>query len=92
MVTIFNEELWKTSLALAAELRTAGLNVLTYPEPAKLPKQFKFADKMKVKAAVTVGPDEAAQGKVAVKNLGTGEQVIVTREAMVETIRGLVNA
>jgi histidyl-tRNA synthetase len=92
MVTVFSEELWKTSLEVAAQLRAAGLNVMTYPEPAKLPKQFKFADRMKVKVAVTVGPDEAANGAVAVKNLGTGEQVVVTREAMVEAIRGVVHA
>jgi histidyl-tRNA synthetase len=90
MVTVFSEELWKTSLEVAAQLRAAGLNVMTYPEPAKLPKQFKFADRMKVKVAVTVGPDEVANGAVAVKNLGTGEQVVVTREAMVDTVKGLV--
>ncbi|MEW5938979.1 MAG: histidine--tRNA ligase [Chloroflexota bacterium] len=86
MVTVFDESLWKNSLALAAELRAAGLNVMTYPEPAKLPKQFKYADKMKARVAVTVGPDEAAKGQVAVKNLGTGEQVIVRREAAMEAI------
>ncbi len=90
LVTVFEESLWLTSFALAAELRGAGLNVMVYPEPAKLPKQFKFADRMKMKAAVTIGPDEAAKGQVAVKNLSSGEQVIVTREAAAETIRGIV--
>ncbi len=90
MVTMFDESLKLQSLSLAAELRRAGLNVLVYPEPAKLPKQFKYADKMKAKVAVTIGPDEAAQGKVAVKSLATGEQVIVTKEAAVETIRKLI--
>lgn len=88
MVTMFNDDLRLQSMSIAAELRRAGLNVLVYPEPAKLPKQFKFADKMKVKVAVTVGPDEETQGKVAVKNLATGEQVIVQRDAAVETIQG----
>ena len=90
LVTMFDENLKLQSLSLAAELRRAELNVLVYPEPAKLPKQFKYADKMKVKVAVTIGPDEAAQGRVAVKNLAMGEQVNVTREAAVETIRGLL--
>jgi histidyl-tRNA synthetase len=90
MVTVFDQSLWPMSLALAADLRRVGLNVMTYPEPAKLPKQFKYADKMKVKVAVTVGPDEAAQGRVAVKNLGSGEQVVVTREAVVDAIRKIV--
>ena len=90
MVTMFDESFRLQSLALAGELRRASLNVMVYPEPAKLPKQFKFADKMKVKVAVTIGPDEAAKGQVAVKNLANGEQVIVTREAAAETIKQLV--
>jgi histidyl-tRNA synthetase len=90
LVTMFDESLRLQSLSLAAELRRAGLNVMTYPEPIKLPKQFKFADKMKMKVAVTIGPDEAANGQVAVKNLSNGEQVTVTREAAAEAIRKIL--
>ncbi|NTW88876.1 MAG: histidine--tRNA ligase, partial [Desulfobulbaceae bacterium] len=53
------------SLSLATELRRAGINAMIFPEPAKLPKQFKYADKMKMKVAATIGPDEAANGQVA---------------------------
>jgi histidyl-tRNA synthetase len=86
-VTVFDESMWLKSYELAAQLRQAGLNAMVYPEPAKLQKQFKFADKMKMRVAVTVGPDEAANGLAAVKNLLSGEQVTVTREALVEEIR-----
>jgi histidyl-tRNA synthetase len=90
LVTVFDESMWMKSFELSAELRKAGLDTLVYPEPAKLQKQFKFADKMKIKVAVTIGPDEAANGQVAVKNLINGEQITVTREAMAESIRGLL--
>lgn len=90
LVTVFNEELLLKSFALALELRNAGLNVLVYPEAAKLPKQFKFADKMKMKVALVLGPDEDANRQVVVKNLSTGEQVAVAREALVEAICSLV--
>ena len=90
LVTIFDESLMKESFSLSAELRSAGLNVLCFPEPAKLQKQFKFADKMKVRVVLTVGPDEAANAQVAVKNLVSGEQVTVKREALVESIRELL--
>ena len=78
--------LWMQSFALAAELRKAGLNVMVYPEPAKLPKQFKFADKMKMKVALVLGPEEAEKGVVVVKDLSNGEQVQVKREALVESV------
>jgi histidyl-tRNA synthetase len=90
LVTVFDQSLWLASNALAAELRRAGLNVMIYPEPAKLQKQFKFADRMKMKVAVTIGPDEVANGQVAVKNLLNGEQVIVPRAAAAEKIRELL--
>ncbi len=92
LVTVFDQSLWLQSNALATELRGAGLNVMVYPEPAKLQKQFKYADKMKMKVAVTIGPDEAANGQVAVKNLLNGEQVIVTRDAVVDFVKGVLNA
>jgi len=90
LVTVFDESLLLKSYALASELRTAGINVMVFPEVAKLPKQFKFADKMKMKAALVLGPDEDAQGQVVVKNLLNGEQSSVTREALVDTVRKLV--
>jgi histidyl-tRNA synthetase len=90
LVTVFDEKLWLESYKLGAELRNTGLSVMVFPEPAKLPKQFKFADKMKMKVAVTIGPEEAEKGLVAVKNLSNGEQVIVTREAVVVFIKAMV--
>jgi len=92
LVTIFDEKLSMQSFSLAAELRNAGLNVMVFPEPAKLQKQFKFADKMKMKVAVVLGPDEAEKGLVVVKNLVNGEQAQVRREASVESIKGILNS
>lgn len=92
LVTVFDENLWMKSFALAAELRGKGLNVMIYPEPAKLPKQFKFADRMKMKVALVLGPDEAEKGMVVVKDLSKGEQVLVRRDAVVEAVNGILNA
>ncbi len=90
LVTIFDESLWLESYALAAELRAAGINVTSYPEPAKLPKQFKFADRMGVKVTLVIGPDEAAAGKVTVKNLGTSTQETVARAEVEKIVRKIL--
>ena len=90
LVTVFSEELWKPSLALAAQLRAAGLNVTCYPEPAKLPRQFKFADRMGVKAVLVLGPDEAAAGKVTVKDLVKGTQETISQAVVGEQIRRIL--
>ncbi len=91
MVTVFDEKLSSQSYKLAAELRDAGLNTIVYPEPVKLPKQFKFADRMKMKLVLVLGPDEAEKGSVVVKNLINGKQVQVTRETIVESVKGILN-
>ena len=90
LVTVFDEKLTPKSYKLAAELRSTGMAVIVYPEVAKLQKQFKFADRMKVKVVLVLGPDEAEKGLVVVKNLLNGEQVPVAREAVVESVRGIL--
>lgn len=90
LVTVFDPSLLLKSYALAAELRRKGLNVMVFPEVTKLPKQFKFADKMKMKVALVLGPQEDAQGQVVVKNLLNGEQTTVTRETLYDAVCSLV--
>jgi histidyl-tRNA synthetase len=79
MVTIWNLDTLPDSLALAAELRSAGLRVEVYPEADKLGKQFKYAASRAVPFVTVVGDEESAQGLVTVKNLTSGEQQRVPR-------------
>jgi histidyl-tRNA synthetase len=90
LVTVFDPSLWLESFRLAAELRQAGLNVTCYPEPARLPRQFKFADRMGMQVVVVCGPDEAAAGQVTLKNLRDGTQVQVRRAAAAAAIRKML--
>ena len=90
LVTVFDENLSPQSYNLASELRNAGLNVIVYPELTKLPKQFRFADRMKMRVALVLGPDEVEKGLVVVKNLSNGEQAQVAREGVVESVKGLL--
>jgi histidyl-tRNA synthetase len=87
LVTVFDEETLSASISLAAELRQAGLKVALYPEPSRLGKQFKYADRMGMRVVTVLGPDEQAQGLVAVKDLVSGEQDSVPRQEAAEKIR-----
>ncbi len=62
-------------------MRQAGLKVICSSEAGKLPKQFKFADRMKIRVAIVLGPDEAANGQVTIKDLASGTQQTVDRAA-----------
>jgi histidyl-tRNA synthetase len=89
-VTVFDEQRLLDSFKLASELRRAGLNVVCYPEAAKLQKQFKYADRIGAKVTLVLGPDELEKGQVAVKNLLNGEQVSVVREELNAQIRKII--
>lgn len=90
LVTVFDADSWLSSFALAAEIRAAGLNVTVYPEPAKLPKQFKFADRMGIRVAIVLGPEEAAAGQVTLKDLKTGQQQTLSRAQTAFGIRQIL--
>jgi len=79
MVSLWNEDSRADALALASELRVAGLRVDIYPEAEKLGKQFKYASSRSVPFVAIVGDDERANGTVSIKDLRTGEQQAIAR-------------
>jgi len=87
IVTLFDAAMQADSLRVAAELRAAGYRTAVYPDADKLGKQFKYADKLDIPVAVILGPDELAEGKAAVKNLRTREQVTVERGELAAQIK-----
>jgi histidyl-tRNA synthetase len=92
MVTVWSSDTTADSLAVAAELRQAGLRVDVYPETDKLGKQFKYASNQKTPFVVIVGDEERALGEVSVKDLRTGDQKRVARPQAAALIRSqLVN-
>ncbi len=68
------------AIALAESLRSTGLKVQLYGEQKKFKQKMSYADKIGVPFAVLLGEDELAAGKCAVKNMVTGEQVLLTPE------------
>ena len=87
MVSVWNSESIADSIALASELRRAGLRVDLYPEADKVGKQFRFASEHGIPFVTVVGDDESGRGEVAIKNMRTGEQHGVKREGVAAAIR-----
>ena len=90
MVTIFDEERLPGALRLAAEIRAGGLNVSTYPDPIKLQKQLKYADRMGARLVVIMGPDEEANQMVTIKDLKNRAQETVSRKMMVSKLKEML--
>lgn len=77
LIADLDEKFMKTYVELVTALRNAGINSELYYEPAKLEKQFKYAESKGIQYAVIMGEDEQAKGVVQLKNLKTREQTEV---------------
>ena len=86
LVTLFNDASYKESLALANQLREAGIKVNSYPQADKLSKQLQYADRSGIKIAVLLGPDEIIKDVITIKNLATGDQQTVDRSKCAQYI------
>lgn len=78
-------------IPIAKELRGRGVACEIYPDTGKLKKQFDYADKKAIPFISINGSDEAAAGKVNLKNLSSGEQKAFSA-ADVDAIIAFLNA
>ena len=72
----------KYSMKLIGKLRAAGISVEMYPAAEKMKKQFKYADDKKIPFVAIVGEEEMKQGTVAVKDMVSGNQVMMTPDEL----------
>jgi histidyl-tRNA synthetase len=83
----FGEEFIPEQLKIVAELRAAGISTELYLGKEKgLGQQIGYAEARGAKVVVLYGADEQKEGKVAIKNLATKEQVSVGRDQAVGAI------
>jgi histidyl-tRNA synthetase len=82
LVTVFSKELEDKSLEVAKMLREKNINTEIYLDDAKMEKQLKYADKKQIPFVVIIGPDEAKNNTVTVKNLKTREQKTVPSDQL----------
>jgi len=68
-------------------LREAGLSAELYPDPAKLKKQFKYANDRNVRWVLVLGENELASGQVMVKDMEEGVQEAMTVKEAVQKIQ-----
>ncbi len=70
------------SMQAITKLRTFGIKVELYPDNVKVGKQFQHADKRGIPFAIIVGETEMNEEKFALKNLNSGEQVLLDFEGL----------
>ena len=91
LVTVMDSAFRDRYLALAAELRAAGINTELYTQDRKLGDQLKYADRKGIPVAVIAGEGEFDAGTVVLKALESGEQTTHPREDVSKAVRALLN-
>jgi histidyl-tRNA synthetase len=87
LVTQMDEAQMPAYLALANELRGAGIATEVVLEGGKLGKQFKYADRAGIRFVLVLGGDELAKGVVTVKDMRREDQFEVPRAELIKTLR-----
>ena len=77
----------KQSLKYVMQLRKEGISAELYPESSKMKKQMTYANGKNIPFVAMVGETELAEGKVALKNMSTGEQELLDISKVIEKLK-----
>lgn len=80
------EDCLDKAIETAAKLRENDINTQVYLEEAKIGKKFSFADKLDIPYVVVIGPEEVNNNTYSLRNMKTGEQVVVPLEELLNII------
>lgn len=76
LVNLGEQEATK-AVEIQKNLQENNISCQLYPDAVKLDKQFKYAEKKGIPYVIVIGSRELEQGAAVVKNLNTGQQIIV---------------
>lgn len=91
LVTVFGEATQAASLALANELRAAGIRTEAYLIPNRaIGKQVQYADRKGARVVAFLGEDEIKAGVVKFKRLRDGLETVTPRAEAAQAVRHLL--
>ncbi len=79
----FGEKEEKYCIALLDRLRKEGIASELYPTPVKLKKQMAYANNRNIPWVIIAGEEEIKNGKVAVRDMSTGEQQLIDKDDLI---------
>lgn len=74
-------------LPIISSLRNAGLRVELYPDSSKMKKQMSYANAKGIPFVALVGDNEMKENKVMLKNMMTGEQLLVAPDEISSIVK-----
>jgi histidyl-tRNA synthetase len=89
MIANFGGEAELAGLSFLHRLQKAQISSEMFPEPAKMKKQFAYADQKKIPFIVIIGSEELSSGLYQIKNMVTGDQQKYSPAEIVAKLLGL---
>ena len=75
-------------LPVLKRLRDAGVRSELYPDASKMKKQMSFANAKQIPFVALAGENEMNAGKFTLKNMATGEQMLVDADELINIVKG----
>ena len=79
----FGENETSYCLPIINKVRAQGIRAEIYPDSTKMKKQMSYANAKQIPFVVLAGESEMQAGKVTLKNMETGEQVLVSPDELI---------
>ncbi|MGB3466570.1 MAG: histidine--tRNA ligase [Cyclobacteriaceae bacterium] len=86
MMISFDKQSQVHALRIAGKLRKNNISCYVYPDLVKVKKQFAYADKNNIPHVIVIGSEEMNTGKYNLKNMQTGNQELLTIDAVIKTL------
>ena len=83
----FGEKEMAYCLSAVAKAREAGIRTEIFPDSSKMKKQMSYANAKQIPFVALAGENEINEGKFTLKNMLTGEQQLITAEALIKIIK-----
>ena len=87
LVCHFDQESFEYGLRVLSSLREKDISCEIYPDISKIKKQLDYANKKQIPFAIVIGSEEMTSGRIALKNLDTGEQEKFYLEQIIEHLK-----
>ena len=82
----FGEKETAYCLPIASKARQAGIRTEVFPDGAKMKKQMSYANAKQIPFVALAGENEINEGKVTLKNMVTGEQILVNPDELLDKL------
>jgi len=83
----FDEKGIEYALPIAQQFRKENISTELYPSAEKLKKQMKYANDKKIPFVIVIGDEEMKSGKLALKNMNSGEQRWLSSDEIISELK-----